>query len=184
MKNNMLYAIQDKITDVEIKEIRKKLGLTQYEFSRLVNSGKKTIEDWEVEGREIKGPIVTLVKMLTMYPQFVEVIKVNKKPYHLRLWYMYRNDVCSILDIDEVNKNLIVKNFTEDNVRKAFGKIEVPTYNDYESFVESRCFPKSRDNLKLYLKELDLPFYDPIMIIEKTQGRMADDDFWIKIERS
>ena len=29
----------------------------------------------------------------------------------------------------------------------------------------------------------DVPFYDPFMIIEKTEGRMAEDDFWIRIER-
>ena len=37
--------------------------------------------------------------------------------------------------------------------------------------------------MKLILKDLDLPFYDPMMIIEKTEGRMAEDDFWIRIER-
>ncbi len=37
--------------------------------------------------------------------------------------------------------------------------------------------------MKLILKDLDLPFYDSLMIIEKTQGRMAEDDFWIRIER-
>lgn len=37
--------------------------------------------------------------------------------------------------------------------------------------------------MKLILKDLGLPFYDPIMIIEKTEGRMAEDDFWICIER-
>ena len=50
-------------------------------------------------------------------------------------------------------------------------------------FLESRCFPESRDKMKLILKDLGLPFYDPIMIIEKTKGRMAEDDFWIRIER-
>jgi len=43
--------------------------------------------------------------------------------------------------------------------------------------------PESRDKMKLILKDLGLPFYDPIMIIEKTEGRMAEDDFWIRIER-
>lgn len=37
--------------------------------------------------------------------------------------------------------------------------------------------------MKLILKDLGRPFYDPIMIIEKTEGRMAEDDFWIRIER-
>ena len=32
-------------------------------------------------------------------------------------------------------------------------------------------------------KKLGIPFYDPIMIIEKTEGRMADDPCHIRIER-
>lgn len=66
---------------------------------------------------------------------------------------------------------------------RAFGTIENPDYNDYLEFLESRCFLKSGDKMKLILKDLGLPFYDPIMIIEKTAGRMAEDDFWIRIER-
>lgn len=37
--------------------------------------------------------------------------------------------------------------------------------------------------MKLILRDLELPFYDPLMIIEKTEGRMAEDHFWIRIER-
>lgn len=33
------------------------------------------------------------------------------------------------------------------------------------------------------LIDVDLPFYDPFMIIQKTEGRMAEDHFWIRIER-
>jgi len=35
--------------------------------------------------------------------------------------------------------------------------------------------PKERDKMKLVLKELDIPFYDSMLIIEKTNGRMAND---------
>lgn len=67
---------------------------------------------------------------------------------------------------------------------RAFGVVETPDYDQYLEFLESRCFPSSRDKMKLILKDLDLPFYDPMMmIIEKTEGRMAEDDFWIRIER-
>ena len=38
--------------------------------------------------------------------------------------------------------------------------------------------------IKLVLEDLNLPFYDPFMIIEKTEGRMAEDDFWISATRS
>lgn len=61
--------------------------------------------------------------------------------------------------------------------------IEKITFEEYEDFLKSRCFPEERDKIKTILKELNLPFYDPLLIIEKTQGRMAEDDFWIKIER-
>ena len=64
----------------------------------------------------------------------------------------------------------------------AFGNNTAPSIDDYNYFLESRCFPRTRDKMKLELERLDVPFYDPYMIIEKTQGRMAEDDFWIRIE--
>ena len=66
----------------------------------------------------------------------------------------------------------------------AFDPIEKPTYEDFEDFLESRCFPRTGDKMKIRLKELDLPFYDPFLIVQKTEGRMAEDDFWIRLESS
>ena len=37
--------------------------------------------------------------------------------------------------------------------------------------------------MKIILNELNLPFYDPFLIVQKTEGRMAEDSFWLKIER-
>lgn len=65
----------------------------------------------------------------------------------------------------------------------AFGANNSPSYEDYEEFLKSRCFPETRDKIKIQLEALNIPFYDPMMIIEKTEGRMAEDDFWIYIER-
>ena len=48
---------------------------------------------------------------------------------------------------------------------------------EYTTAKGSQENPESRDKMKLILKDLGLPFYDPIMIIEKTEGRMAEDDF-------
>ena len=44
--------------------------------------------------------------------------------------------------------------------------------------------PECIDQLKIPEKilPLDLPYYDPFLIIKKTQGHMAEDDFWINIE--
>ena len=43
--------------------------------------------------------------------------------------------------------------------------------------------PKSRENINILLKEMGLTEYDPIQIVEKTQGRMAEDAQWLKITR-
>ena len=48
-------------------------------------------------------------------------------------------------------------------------------------FLEERCFPRTRGHMRLILEDLGLDFYDPLSIIEKTQGRMAEDFQWIKI---
>lgn len=85
--------------------------------------------------------------------------------------------------MNEPERKVKVKNYTDKIMFCAFGVVETPDYDQYLEFLESRCFPSSRDKMKLILKDLDLPFYDPMMIIEKTEGRMAEDDFWIRIER-
>ena len=112
-----------------------------------------------------------------------EELTVPDKKYPLRLWYMEGSRVCTIIDVDERSRKVKVHNYTKDYIARAFGKEENPDFEAYEAFLESRCFPRSRDKMKLTLRELDLPFYEPLLIIEKTQGRMAEDDFWIQIER-
>ena len=87
------------------------------------------------------------------------------------------------LDVDEILRTVTVHNYTEDPLYRAFGRNTEPTFEEYEEFLESRCFPRTRDKMKLQLKELDIPFYDPEMIIRKTEGRMAGDDFWVRMER-
>lgn len=66
---------------------------------------------------------------------------------------------------------------------RAFGSNQKPDIEDYREFLESRCFPRTRDKMKLVLKDLGIPFYDPYLIIQKTEGRMTEDDFWIRIEK-
>lgn len=183
MTQEKIFAIRNSIKGSDVKEIRKKLNLTQKEFSSLVNNSIKTIENWEMSDEKIKGPIVTLIKMLNIYPDFASDFKIQESQYPLRLWYMFKEEVCTLIDVDEKNRKVEIYNYTNDLIFRAFGKNEDPSYDEYQGFIESRCFPKNRDNLKVYLRELDIPFYEPLMIIERTLGKMADDDFWIRIER-
>lgn len=178
-----IFAISDSLTGKDIKHLRKKLKLTQREFAELVKVSVKTIERWETSEKPITGPIITLAKLLNAFPQIHSELKIPKKDYPMRLWYMYENEVCTIIDVDERERNVRICNYTDNYVFRAFGRVEKPTFEQYEEFLESRCFPRSRDKMKLILRDLDLPFYDPLMIIEKTHGKMAEDNFWIKIER-
>lgn len=178
-----IYALADEISAGEIKRIRRKLGLTQLAFACLVNTSKKTVERWETSDQMIKGPIVTLLKLLDENPEIEQAFRIPKCDYPMRLWYLWRDTVCAIIDVDERYQKVKVYNYTSDLINRPFGRVESPTFEQFEEFLESRCFPRTRDKMKLMLKELDLPFYDPLMIIEKTGGRMADDEFSIEIER-
>ena len=117
------------------------------------------------------------------YREKQEEIKVPEKVFPVRLWYMHDRDVCTLIEVDEPSRQVHIKNYTDMLMFRAFGVNEKPDYEDYTEFLESRCFPRTRDKMKLVLKDLDLPFYDPFLIVEKTEGRMAEDHFWIKIER-
>ncbi len=178
------YIIADTISGQEIRCLRKSLDLTQAEFARFVNVSVKTIERWEIQKTPIKGEIVTLCRLIREDPGCVERFRVPPCLAPLRLWYGREEDVCTIIDVSLPQRQVKIYNYTRDLMCRAFGKIEEPTYEQYEAFLKSRCFPKSRDKMKLILEELNLPFYDPLMIIEKTEGRMADDDFWLRVERN
>lgn len=180
MKN---YAVKDFLTSEEIRNCRKKLDLSQAELAELMNVSKKTVEHWEYSGKPVTGPAVALIGILEEYPQLEKALQVPKKKTSLRLSYMFRDQLCSVIDVDERNQSIQVINYTRQYLKCAFGKIQKPSYAEYEKFLESRCFPRERDKIKLVLRNMNLPFYDPLMIIEKTEGRMAEDDFWIQIER-
>lgn len=183
-KQQQQYAIANTISAQEIKLLRKALGLTQAEFARFVNVSVKTIERWEIQKTPIKGEIVTLCRLIREDPGCIERYRVPQCHVPLRLFFGREEDIYSIIDVSQQEKQVRVYHYTKDVMCRAFGKIEDPTFEQYETFLESRCFPRSRDKMKLMLEELNLPFYDPLMIIEKTEGRMADDDFWLRIERS
>ena len=177
-----LFITPEYVTAKEIKEVRKRMGFTQKEFAQFINCAKSTVERWERSDEPISGPLVLLLKMLEKYPEYVEKTRVPERTTPVRLWYMHKQTVCTIIDVNEIKREVKIKNYVDNIMFRAFGVVENPDFKMYQEFLESRCFPRTRDKMKLILKDLDLPFYDPFMIIEKTEGRMAEDDFWIKIE--
>ncbi len=180
---NKDYVIPNSIKGEDIKRVRQLLGMTQKEFAAFTKSAVRTVENWESGDKEITGPIVTLTEILLRKPDIAGELELPPNEYKTRLWYMYKNMVCTVIDVDEPARKIKVYNFVDNTMFRAFGVNTKPTFEEYEEFLESRCFPRTRDKIKLELKKLDIPFYDPMMIIEKTEGRMAEDEFWIKVER-
>lgn len=181
--NNNHFVTPNSISADNIKALRGKLNMTQREFAFFCNVSKPTIERWETSDKDITGPITLLAQIVLLHPDIAEELSLPERKYPMRLWYYHCDTVCTIIDVDTINQKIKIKNYTSNLIFRAFGKNESPTFDDYEKFLRSRCFPEERDKMKLMLKELDIPFYDPLMIIEKTDGRMAEDNFWIRIDR-
>lgn len=177
------YNIKNSINSKEVKGFRKKLSMTQAEFAKFLGISRPTVERMESSDKKICGPIAVLIYLLQDNWELIEEQRIPDKKYPLRLWYMYKDKKCTLIDVDETNKKIFIQNYVSNIMYCAFGNNNKPSYNDYEEFLRSRCFPESRDKIKIELESLGLPFYDTMMIIQKTEGRMAEDDFWILIEK-
>ena len=156
---------------------------TKFEAEGFCKISKCVSQHWESSGGEVKGAGAALLNILRERSWLLEEMEIPEKKMPLRLKYYHDDQLCTIVDVDDRQRQIRIKNYVTDPLFCAFGRNEHPDYKDYEAFLESRCFPSSRDKMKIILKELNLPFYDPFMIIQKTKGRMAEDRFWIQIER-
>ena len=115
-----------------------------------------------------------------MVSKYIHAEPEPTKGCTMRMTYMYRKIPCTIIDVDFLNQRVTIQNETEDLLHRAFGVIEEPTWEDFEMFLKERCFPATRGNAKELLRGLQLTDYDPLQIVEKTQGRMAEDDMWLR----
>ena len=52
----------------KIRSIRKNMGLSQSEFSRLIGVSNRTLENWEQERRTPTGPAVALLHIVNYEP--------------------------------------------------------------------------------------------------------------------
>lgn len=103
--------------------------------------------------------------------------------YTLRMNYMNRQDLCTVIDVDFKHERIKIENHTNKIPLRAFGVVENPSWEDFQIFLEDRCLPRTRAGLKEILRDMGMPFYDPLLIIEKAQGRMAGDNQWIELTR-
>ena len=118
------------------------------------------------------------VSRQTIYKYIYNAEHFSANPdFTMRMNFMNGPQLCTVIDID-------FKNYTVRIPLRAFGVVENPSWADFEEFLKERCLPASRAGLKGILREMDVPFYDPLLIIEKTKGRMAGDNQWVQIIRN
>lgn len=145
----------------------------EYGVSRQTLSGYLNRRDSETE--QIYG---TIRKWMELNHRFRDI---NVADYSMRMDFMCEDELCTTILIDFKQRRIAVVNETEDIIHRAFGIKAKPTWEDFEEFLESRCFPRTRDYLRLVLEDVGVDSYDPLAIVEKTKGRMAEDLQWIKI---
>ena len=183
MKEEGRFAIKECITGKEIQKVRKRCGLSRKELADLFKVSVRTVEYWENGKTPVSGPVVFGIRVLSEYPETVQMLEIPSPETPLRLIYKKAGEVCTVIDVDERHQKVFIRNYTNDVDSRAFGVNGEPDYAQYEEFLKSRCFPETVDKRKVLLEHLGLPFYDPLMIIEKTEGRLHDDDFHIEVIR-
>lgn len=99
-----------------------------------------------------------------------------------RLCFYDGDRLCTTIYADFTDETLTAENHVDDPVKSAFGNNPLPDWEDFQTFLQERCVPKERAGLREYLEALGLDAYDPLAIIGKTGGRMAEDQQWIEME--
>lgn len=109
--------------------------------------------------------------------------RLSKRHDLLEILYYNGDTLCTRIYADETVKDLRAENMTVNLVKTAFGPDPSPSWSDFEEFLEERCIPRQRAGLREYLEALGLDEYDPLSIIRKTKGRMAEDDQWMEVRK-
>lgn len=143
----------------------KKLGITQ--------------NDRQVQ-LSFDGEKITIFHHLSMKEFVSEKIAARHTVYAIR--YFDQKQLCTLIYADFTDKTLQAENYTDNLVKTAFGKKRLLCWEDFENFLEERCMPRQRVGIQEYLESIDVAEYVPWEIIQKTQGRMAEDQQWIEIE--
>ena len=89
--------------------------------------------------------------------------------------------LCTIIRADFTAKTVSAKNHVVDPVKTAFGNNPRPSWADFQACLEERCVPRQRAGLREYLEAIGVAEYDPLQIIQKTKGRMAEDQQWLEV---
>ena len=91
--------------------------------AELLGVSKPTVERWENGEKKITGPVVMLIDLLSEHDDWLENREIPEQKYSLRLWYMYKNKKCTLIDVDEVQQKIRIKNYVS-NIMTIYRSIE------------------------------------------------------------
>ena len=74
------------------------------------------------------------------------------------------------------------RTYTDNILILPFGALESPNYLAFVDFLESRCPPRERANIKELLSDWGLLEYDPLAIVKRTHGLMYADFIWVRFD--
>lgn len=103
--------------------------------------------------------------------------------FNYQIDFMYKTSVCTTILVNFWDEKIKIINKTDDILHRAFGVNENPTWEDFNTFLEDRCFSKSRGDRKSVLRALGIDSYDPFQIIEQTKGKTYEDSQWMRFKR-
>lgn len=133
----------------------------------------------EIELR-FDGASISICKKQSI-DQFIAACR-NKQDQLVILRYYHEETLCSKIAANYTGCTLAVENYTPNILHTAFGNNPSPTWEDLQLFLEERCIPRTRAGLREYLEAIGVEEYDPLEIIKKTAGRMAEDAQWLRVE--
>ena len=122
---------------------------------------------------------IVITKVVTIEEFYDEKKAQSHCVKTLKFWN--GDTLCTTIVADFTDHTLCAENHTGQLVKTAFGKKQLPTWADLMAFLEERCVPRRREGIREYLDALGLDEYDPWEIIQRTQGRMAEDQQWIEV---
>ena len=180
-KNERGAGRKPAISSEKLEELKQRheAGETVTTLAKELGVSRQTLSGYLNKKEETERAIYRTLQAWAKLNRKFRSVEVSE--YTMRMDFMCQDECCTVILVNFKDRKIAVQNETDDVLHRAFGVKVRPTWADFEDFLESRCFPRTREGLRMILKELGLDDYDPLAIVEKTQGRMAEDFQWLKI---
>lgn len=175
-KNERGAGRKPAISSEKLEELKQRheAGETVTTLAKELGVSRQTLSGYLNKKEETERAIYRTLQAWAKLNRKFRSVEVSE--YTMRMDFMCRDECCTVILVNFKDRKIAVQNETDDVLHRAFGVKVRPTWEDFEEFLESRCFPRTREGLRMILKELGLDGYDPLAIVEKTQGRMAGQD--------